>query len=282
MAKPRAKPRAIDVDDWGPKPETPVYSRRTLVLAIELLRQRAPEQITKLALSLGGGYLRRMGGERTSTDVRLNRLMAWVDRQPATTIDNGDLLFNFIVDYAVATHSWTQGLLSNEEEELRRSLLIDGFSFVDNSIRRVIASDAHLPAAENELDALLQKHGFSTTQGHLQQAIDCFRAGHWAAANAQIRSMMDSLLDELAVRLDGSAVSLASGQARRTQLARAGFLSKDLNEWDDNGKGFINGLMRRLHPHGSHPGLSDANDCLFRLQATLMTARLLIVRFDDR
>jgi hypothetical protein len=53
-----------------------------------------------------------------------------------------------------------------------------------------------------------------------------------------------------------------------------------LNEWDDNGLGFVNGLVKRLHPHGSHPGLSDQDDSTFRLHTVLLTARLFLVRFD--
>jgi hypothetical protein len=96
----------------------------------------------------------------------------------------------------------------------------------------------------------------------------------------QFRSFLDGLLDEIAERIDPAATNLPSGQARRTKLAASGFLSRPLNEWDDNGHGFINGLVKRLHPHGSHPGLSDQDDSTFRLHTVLLTARLLLVRFD--
>jgi hypothetical protein len=52
-----------------------------------------------------------------------------------------------------------------------------------------------------------------------------------------------------------------------------------LNEWDDDGKGFINGLVKRLHPQGPHPGLSDEDDSTFRLHVVLLTATLLLRRF---
>jgi hypothetical protein len=81
--------------------------------------------------------------------------------------------------------------------------------------------------------------------------------GHWAAANSQIRTFFDALFDGICERIDPTTKSLGSGQPRRTQLAAKGFLSRDLNEWADNGLGYINGLAKRLHPQGSHPGLSD-------------------------
>jgi hypothetical protein len=75
-----------------------------------------------------------------------------------------------------------------------------------------------------------------------------------------------------------------SRQARRQCLANIvpAFLDRDLNEWRDNGGGFVNGLMARLHPQGSHPGLSDDDDSTFRLHMVLLTARLMLTRFDNR
>lgn len=102
----------------------------------------------------------------------------------------------------------------------------------------------------------------------------------WAAANSQVRTFLDALLDEIAVKLDPEAANLKSGQPRRTKLAAIGFLSRELNEWDDRGLGFINGLIQRLHPMGSHPGLSDGDDSAFRLHIVLITGRLMLARFD--
>jgi hypothetical protein len=114
----------------------------------------------------------------------------------------------------------------------------------------------------------------------LKEALDTHGRGSWAAANSQIRTFLDALLDEIAVKLDPTAATAGSGQPRRTKLAAQGFLSRELNEWDDNGLGFMNGLAKRLHPKGSHPGLSDDEDSTFRLHVVLLTARLLLTRFD--
>ncbi|TIT17485.1 MAG: hypothetical protein E5W70_32070 [Mesorhizobium sp.] len=48
----------------------------------------------------------------------------------------------------------------------------------------------------------------------------------------------------------------------------------------NEGKNFINGLMKRLHPQGAHPGLSDEDDSTFRLHIVLLSARLLLTRYD--
>jgi hypothetical protein len=140
----------------------------------------------------------------------------------------------------------------------------------------------NLPAAQNELDRLLAKHSFVVPAGHLKQAIDAHADGHWASANSQIRTFLEGLFDEIALRLDPKAASVGSGNSRRTLLAAKGIFSRSLNEWDDDGRNFISGLFRRLSPEGSHPGLSSEEDSTFRLHIALLTARLFLSRFDSQ
>jgi len=73
---------------------------------------------------------------------------------------------------------------------------------------------------------------------------------------------------------------LSSSENRRHRLASLNppFLHVDLNEWSGDGKNFINGVLRRLHPDGPHPGLSDEEDSTFRLHLMILIARLLLRR----
>lgn len=139
--------------------------------------------------------------------------------------------------------------------------------------------------AETELEGLLREHGFDVVLGHLAQATNAFQGGHWASANGQLRTFYQGLLDGIAECL-GCDANL-SDDAKRQYLAdeKSGpFLIHQYNEWEsDRGRpAFILGLWARLHPQGSHPGLSDEDDAAFRLQITLITARLLMRRFDKR
>lgn len=96
------------------------------------------------------------------------------------------------------------------------------------------------------------------------------------------RIALKRIIGGMAYDTDTAECLTRSGNQRRARLAALGFLSRDLNEWSDNGLGYLNGLIKRLHPHGSHPGLSDADDCTFRLHSVLLAARLFLVRFDKR
>ena len=85
---------------------------------------------------------------------------------------------------------------------------------------------------------------------------------------------------EITVNIDPATAALGTGHPRRAEFASFGFLSEPLNEWDNDGRGYINGLAKRLHPHGAHPGLSSEVDSTFRLNVVLLTAALLLNRFD--
>lgn len=139
--------------------------------------------------------------------------------------------------------------------------------------------------AKNEVSALLTKHDFSVPMGHLEQAVTAFQRGDWASSNAGLRSFFEGYLSEIAKRLGcpdtskfGVVLHFLGG------VATPPFFISGYNEWisDNNKHQYVQGLMTRMHPHGSHPGLSEEEDATFRMQAMLITARLFLRRYDQR
>jgi len=264
------------------------YSRRTIIAAIDVLESRHTQaEITSLLTDLGPEVYKAIRGETVSAKRRMNDLKQFVDDHPAHQVDDG-FLENVLVERAASLFPtderwpWSEPVsLPPALEKLSRALEQDGFVVTAGSLRRILPADIGLPTTESELMRLLDRHNFGTAKGHLEQAMENHARGNWAAANSQIRTFFDALLDAIAERLDATAANLPSGQARRSKLASLGFLSIPLNEWDNNGLGFINGLVKRLHPQGAHPGLSDDDDCTFRLHVVLVTAALLLRRFDQ-
>jgi hypothetical protein len=276
---------------FGPMPELGAFrrdlrfSRRTIVAAIRTMGTMKQEYLTQFFLTLGPDFPQQVLDETASVVRRINALIQLFDRDVEARVNSGELLGNALVEHAITLppkqYDWSKPEgLPFDFAAFHHSLQLDGFVITDGALRRALPASLKLPEAENEIVRLLNKHGFAIAKGHLNQAFAAHATGHWAAANAQIRSFLEGLLDEIAERIDPSAANKPSGHHRRTTLAAHGFFSRQLNEWDDNGLGFINGLMKRLHPHGSHPGLSDDDDCTFRLHTVLLTARLLLVRFD--
>jgi hypothetical protein len=263
------------------------FSRGTVLAAIELLERLSHADFTRFLYELGPDFPQWVESEAVSLKKRLNSFMGIYDQDPNRPIDGWETIQEAIVqkavslvrDYKPSRWSPVPPWLSSQQEFCRR-LEVDGFVVSDGKLSASLPESVGLPTMQDQLRALLGKHNLQTALGHLDQALDAHARAHWAAANSQIRAFFDGLLDEICERIEPKAKSLSSGQPRRAQLAEQGFLSRDLNEWNDNGLGFINGLAKRLHPQGAHPGLSNHDDSTFRLHVVLLTARLLLVRYD--
>jgi hypothetical protein len=186
-------------------------------------------------------------------------------------------------------------------------LRFDGFEIVEKSIdyppkdpwgrsttkktvelRRMLPDDIpglDFREAESEVIILLDRHGFIIASGHLKQAMSAFQRGEWSSANGELRNFYESYLNEIANSLGyaGGADSKAKRDFLGSTL-KPPFLLSDYNEWHANNQKpqYVQGLMSRMHPHGPHPGLSEEEDATFRLQITLITARLFLRRFDAR
>jgi hypothetical protein len=167
-------------------------------------------------------------------------------------------------------------------ERFVRAFERDGYTIDEKGqLRPTLPKAFDLPVAHDEVHLLLARYNLTTPKGHLDQAIESYNLGNWAAANGQLRPFYESFFDEILVLLEPQSV-LLPGEARRERLANLTppFLSRALNEWGNEGKNFVNGILKRLHPEGPHPGLSDKEDCTFRLHLVLLTAGLFLRRLD--
>lgn len=172
-----------------------------------------------------------------------------------------------------------------EQTALLRGLVRDGYVLEEDEntrairMRAALPDEIALPEADDEVRGLLRQLDFQVPAGHLDQAIEAHTRGDWAAANAQLRTFFESLLEAIAFAFDHAAASLcANSENRRAMLASKGFLAVDRNEWTQDGKNFINGLFKMLHTDGSHPGLSDEDHSTFRLHLVLVSARTFLRR----
>jgi hypothetical protein len=266
------------------------FSRRTVIAAVEVMEGafQIHAALTRCLLKLDSGLAARC--DPGSLTHRFNHMIKYFDEEPSRRLDDGELLWDKLVEEAVSLLPPTEPEYPGQEPAyvhptsaaFLRALERDGFTLSGGVLRRALPVDIGLPAAQSEIDRLLDKHGLVVPKGQLVQAIDAHARGNWASANGQFRPFLEGLLDEITARLDPPVREPLRGHASRAKLASIGFLRRDLNEWDDDGRGFINGLMNRLHPEGPHPGLSGDEDSTFRLHVVLLTALLLLTRFDTR
>ena len=261
------------------------FSRITTIEAIGSLDYLTHAEIGRLLLKFGLEEVASKNlGSKTS---RLNALIKYLIDNPDKKGPFGGNLNFELIEELIERRLSDYPNLSIEEQlpKLVNSLKRDGYLIRDGRLKTVLPENIQLTEKENELDLLLEKFGFATAKGHLEQAISAHTRSDWASANAQLRSFMESLFDSIAKRLtdDKKGLPLSRYQKSCELLVKLNppFLLSTLNEWVVSGKGgFLQGLWRRLHPQGSHPGLSDEEDSTFRLHLVILTASYYLKRLD--
>ncbi len=261
------------------------FSRITTIEAIGSLDYLPHAEIGRLLLKFGLEEVASKNlGSKTS---RLNALIKYlIDNPDKKGPFGGNLNFELIEELIERRLSdYPTPSIEEQLPELVNSLKRDGYLIRDGRLKTALPENIQLTEKENELDLLLEKFGFATAKGHLEQAISAHTRSDWASANAQLRSFMESLFDSIAKRLtdDKKGLPLSGYQKSCELLAKLNppFLLSTLNEWVASGKGgFLQGLWRRLHPQGSHPGLSDEEDSTFRLHLVILTASYYLKRLD--
>lgn len=164
--------------------------------------------------------------------------------------------------------------------QLRRLLLKDGFVIKDGALIRRFDTDIDFNKNNTLLEKLLDKHNFYIAKGHYNQANNAFNRGDWAACNSQLRSYVEELLNRVAENIAGDTFS--DSHAAKISLSKCNppIFYRQLNEWLDNGQGFFETFWKRLHPEGSHPGLSDEDDSIFRLNLVQISTLEILRRYD--
>jgi len=261
------------------------FSRKTVVAAGRTLDGFTQGSVDAFLLDHGLENAGLVGAVQT----RANRLIDYLLQNGEAIDANGqnvvDTIVRDLIDRAISARRRHDDF-TERFPKLARALAADGFAVKGGQLKRAMPVALGLPATDDEVHELLKRFGFATPMGHLDQAIQNHGNGMWAAANSQLRSFMEALLDEIAERITTDPSALPpSGHPRRTWLASTAnppFLLGPLNEWDGQGRGYVEGLFKRLHPQGSHPGLSDEDDSTFRLHTAFVAARLLLRRLADR
>ncbi|MBN8787249.1 MAG: hypothetical protein J0I84_09170 [Terrimonas sp.] len=175
---------------------------------------------------------------------------------------------------------------SHNHQSLSNALKRDGYIIKERTIKKMLPDEIEEVKTESELFLFLRKFNFITTLGHLKQAIENHSLGNWAGANGQFRPFIESLLMEICkLLLPGNKCDSASAAINLlSKTANPPFLLVDLNEVEHAScnKPFIEGLWKRLHPEGTHPGLSNEEDSTFRYHITIVVAYSLLKRLSNR
>jgi len=165
---------------------------------------------------------------------------------------------------------------------LVNALLRDGYKEDDFILNVTIPKELESAKVPDEFLRNLNHFKLTTALGHLEQAQTNYKDGNWAAANAMIRSCFEAVLIFINEKINPNNPATSGGDAI-TKLTNCGFFREDLNEADRQSQpyGFVGGLWKMLHPHGSHPGLSVEEDSTFRYHIGLVTLNYYLKRLRN-
>ncbi|MGV6975507.1 hypothetical protein ACWA19_08505 [Bacillus toyonensis] len=260
-----------------------MFSRATIVDIMKLLDDMNTHgTLDTFALRYGLDEI-AIGSSKEKRVLAIARYLISNPQMPGLLSDN---LTYEIVEHVINTSTSNEYHFNSDNNEfvrypeLRRLLLKDGFVIENGKLIRIFETDIDFSNNETLLGNLLNKHNFNIAKGHYDQANNAFNRGDWAACNSQLRSYVEELLNKLAEDITGNKPT-SSHQAKITlsQLNPPIFY-KALNEWLDDGTGYFETFWKRLHPHGSHPGLSDEDDSIFRLNLVQISTLEVLRRYD--
>lgn len=284
-----------------------MLSTRTLIEIISIIENWTTAELDRLAVAFSIEIPDQINGQNLSKVKKANIILEKLKENeiegpfsPNVQLDSVQYIFNKFLreqtddgeanlfsvdDVPVQTN---EQLFETQNAKLVNSLKRDGYTINNGSVVSLLPEELIEDNVENELFRLLDEFAFNTAKGHLEQAIDNHSNGNWAGANGQFRTFMESLLVSISNHLiptrSCSGLADAIQWLANPEMLNPVLLSEELNEVPSQNcnKPFINGLWKRLHPTGSHPGLSDEEDSTFRYHTLIVFARYLLKRIESR
>lgn len=258
-----------------------MFSRATIVDVMRLLdAMNTHSTLDTFALRYGLDEI-AIGSSKEKRVMAIAKFLIDNPQMPGILSDN--LMFEIVEDIISKAVVNEYHYFDNEfinYPQLRRLLLKDGFVIENGNLIRTFETDIDFNTNDTLLESLLNKHNLTVAKGHYNQASNAFNRGDWAACNGQLRSYVEELLNKIAEKVTGQAFT--DSHRARIALSKSNppIFYKQLNEWKDNGQGYFETFWSRLHPEGSHPGLSDEDDSVFRLNLVQISTLEVLRRYD--
>lgn len=240
-----------------------MFSRKTIIEMVNALNLKTHEEIERFALEFV--LEDKVSGEYVK--AKCTSISKYIILNSDSLGPNGANICIEIIEHIIAQYSDMEPF-EVVYSELINLLDKDGYDLTSISIVKKLPSEIPVVEQENELIRILDELNFPVSKGHYEQAISCHARGEWAAANSQLRSFVEDFFNMAQTIVIPGEYS--SSHAKKEALAHAGFFNNTYNEFCFNGQGFVEGFWKRLHPEGSHPGLSEQDDSTFRLHLVIL------------
>lgn len=263
-----------------------MFSKRTIMAIVEAINFQTHDEIERFLMNF---ELDKKIDDAPSIAKKETVIVKYLINNPSEKGPNGAILAFEIIEYIIKkctryTSNYfndEQPIYTGQHKNLASCLDRDGYILTDEVLKRNVPSQIPIVEQEDELILLLKRHGFNTAKGHYEQAIAAHSRSDWAAANAQLRSFVEEFFNKTQIILHPSE-ECSSSNEHKISLAKNGFFIKEYNEYLFKGTGFVEGFWKRLHPEGSHPGLSEQSDSTFRLHLVVLVIHHFIVRLNSQ
>ena len=273
------------------------FSRATFLAAADLAERLTQAEVTRLFQRIG--YVDRRPDE--SKSKRLSRFLADGPLRAGELDYDGEARdrafvlgvaedFGRLARWEVHPDRWAADDASRKGVYDRWTLAFlaaveaDGYVLSEDGTLAPAVPALGDPAPPSEaIERLLRRFGFDEAADHRRQALDAYRDGNWASANAQARTFLLALVRAIYGKLVRGAAT--TDKAARDALAGLDppFFRSDVKEWDAQANNtFLHGVFARLAEDGAHPGLSWHEEAKFRLRLADVVALDWLERLASR
>lgn len=155
--------------------------------------------------------------------------------------------------------------------DLIQALRREGYEVKGDDIVPQGAAAAPLPALQAALESKLSQAGLKTALAHLDEAADTLAQGRYGACAAAVRSFLQEVFDQWAVRVDPAASRKPAGGERRKLLEDRGDLSPEE-------AAVVKAFFAWLSQSGPHPGIPPEPEARAKLHMAVALADLVLSR----
>lgn len=159
--------------------------------------------------------------------------------------------------------------------ELLLSLENDGLKFTGHKLVPIVDED--FEAEENILKQNLSSLALNDAITYLDQSYENFISKNWESANAMTRTTLEYITTELAKKISlkkGDTFIFKGHQSVRKYLRN--------NLLDEHEFVILTEFMSWFSGNGSHPGLSDENECRIRRILTIGLCQYYIEKYENK
>ncbi|WP_134642960.1 hypothetical protein [Ammonifex thiophilus] len=152
--------------------------------------------------------------------------------------------------------------LPDPSADLVWALRREGYEVKGSDIIPLGSAAALLPELKVALESKLVRAGLTTALAHLDEATDTLAQGQYGACAAAVRSFLQDVFDQWALRMNPSAGRRNPGGDRRRWLEKQGFLPP-------KEAALVKAFFEWLHQAGPHPGKPSESEAKAKFHIAL-------------